>query len=56
MANKITEDPRIDPRIKAVFGAIELGTGMHTMAMEVEDLDATVKHLQDNDVKLIGVG
>jgi methylmalonyl-CoA epimerase len=32
------------------------GEGMHTMAMEVEDLDATVKHLQDNDVALIGVG
>ena len=41
----------------AVGRAIESrGEGMHTMAMEVDDLDATVKHLQDNDVKLIGVG
>jgi methylmalonyl-CoA epimerase len=32
------------------------GEGMHTMAMEVEDLDATVKHLQENGVQLIGVG
>jgi hypothetical protein len=29
---------------------------MHTMAMEVEDIDATVKQLPDNDVTLIGVG
>ena len=25
-SNKITEDPRIDPRIKAVFGALDLGS------------------------------
>ncbi len=25
MANKIVEDPRIDPRIKAIFGAVDLG-------------------------------
>ena len=24
MTNKITEDPRIDPRIKALFGAMDL--------------------------------
>ena len=41
----------------AVGRAIESrGEGMHTMAMEVDDLDATVKKLQDNDVALIGVG
>ena len=27
MGNKITEDPRIDPRIKAVFGAMNLSSG-----------------------------
>ncbi|MDK1023835.1 MAG: alpha/beta hydrolase [Gammaproteobacteria bacterium] len=27
MANKLTEDPRIDPRIKAIFGTMELGFG-----------------------------
>lgn len=26
------------------------------MVMEVEDLDATVKHLEENNVTLIGVG
>lgn len=41
----------------AVGRAVESrGEGMHTMALEVDDLDATVKHLQDNDVQLIGVG
>ena len=32
------------------------GEGMHTMALEVEDLDATVKQLEANGVALIGVG
>ena len=32
------------------------GEGMHTMALEVEDIDATVKQLEENDVTLIGVG
>ena len=32
------------------------GEGMHTMALEVEDIDATVKQLQENDIILIGVG
>ncbi|MDA0791958.1 MAG: VOC family protein [Proteobacteria bacterium] len=32
------------------------GEGIHTIAMEVEDLDATVKQLQANGVQLIGVG
>jgi acetyl esterase/lipase len=27
MTNKLTEDPRIDPRIKAIFGEMELGAG-----------------------------
>lgn len=27
MANKLTQDPRIDPRIKAIFGELELGSG-----------------------------
>jgi acetyl esterase/lipase len=27
MTNKLTEDPRIDPRIKAIFGALDLGSG-----------------------------
>ena len=41
----------------AVGKAIESrGDGMHTMALEVEDLEATVKQLQDNGVSLIGVG
>ncbi len=25
--SNITEDPRIDPRIKALFGAMDLGSG-----------------------------
>ena len=41
----------------AVGRALESrGEGMHTMALEVDDLDSTVKHLQDNGVQLIGVG
>ena len=28
MGNRIVEDPRIDPRIKAVFGAIDLPGGV----------------------------
>ena len=32
------------------------GEGLHVMAMEVEDRDATVKQLEANGVKLIGVG
>mgnify|MGYP000509957376 CR=1 FL=1 len=32
------------------------GEGIHILAMEVEDLDATVKQLEANGVKLIGVG
>jgi len=27
MTNKLMEDPRIDPRIKAIFGALDLGSG-----------------------------
>ena len=41
----------------AVGRALESrGEGMHTMALEVDDVDATVKHLQENGVQLIGVG
>ena len=41
----------------AVGKALESrGEGMHTMALEVDDLEATVKHLQDSGVQLIGVG
>ena len=41
----------------AVGRALESrGEGMHTMALEVDDLDTTIKHLQDNGVQLIGVG
>ena len=41
----------------AVGRAIESrGEGLHTMAMEVDDLDATVKDLESKGVKLIGVG
>lgn len=41
----------------AVGRALESrGEGLHTMALEVDDLDATVKHLQENGVQLIGVG
>ena len=32
------------------------GEGLHTLAMEVEDLDATVKDLESKGVQLIGVG
>ncbi len=32
------------------------GEGMHTMAMEVADVDATVSQLQEAGVALIGVG
>ena len=32
------------------------GEGIHTVALEVDDVDATVKHLEANDVQLIGVG
>ena len=32
------------------------GEGLHTMALEVDDLDATIKDLESNGVQLIGVG
>lgn len=32
------------------------GEGLHTLAMAVDDLEATVKDLQDKGVQLIGVG
>ena len=32
------------------------GEGVHTIAMEVDDLDATVAELEANGVQLIGVG
>ncbi len=32
------------------------GEGLHTMAMEVDNLDATVKDLESKGVQLIGVG
>ncbi len=41
----------------AVGRAIESrGEGLHALAMEVDDLDATVKDLEGKGVKLIGVG
>jgi methylmalonyl-CoA/ethylmalonyl-CoA epimerase len=41
----------------AVGRAIESrGEGLHTMAMEVDDLDETVKDLESKGVRLIGVG
>ncbi len=41
----------------AVGRAVESrGEGLHTIAMEVDDIEATVKHLQDSGVQLIGVG
>ena len=41
----------------AVGKAVESrGEGIHTIAMEVEDLDATVAQLEANGVQLIGVG
>ena len=41
----------------AVGRAIESrGEGLHTLAMEVDDLDATVKDLESKGVRLIGVG
>jgi methylmalonyl-CoA epimerase len=38
---------------KAVEGR---GEGIHTVALEVDDIDATVKSLQEQGVVLIGVG
>ncbi len=32
------------------------GEGIHTISMEVDDLETTVRHLQSNGVQLIGVG
>lgn len=32
------------------------GEGLHTLSMEVEDLEATIKELTDKGVQLIGVG
>ncbi|MBT3426369.1 MAG: methylmalonyl-CoA epimerase [Gammaproteobacteria bacterium] len=32
------------------------GEGLHTLAMEIDDLDATVQELQNKGVQLIGVG
>lgn len=32
------------------------GEGIHTVALAVDDIDATVKDLQDKGVQLIGVG
>ncbi len=41
----------------AVGRAVESrGEGLHTLAMEVDDLDATVKDLEAKGVRLIGVG
>jgi methylmalonyl-CoA/ethylmalonyl-CoA epimerase len=41
----------------AVGRAVESrGEGLHTLAMEVDDLDATVKDLESKGVQLIGVG
>ncbi|HAK53658.1 MAG TPA: methylmalonyl-CoA epimerase [Gammaproteobacteria bacterium] len=40
----------------AVGKALARGEGIHTIAMEVEDLDATVAELEANGVQLIGVG
>ena len=34
MANKLTEDPRIDPRIKAIFGELELSSGQDVESRE----------------------
>ena len=32
------------------------GEGLHTLALEVDDLDATIKDFEANGVQLIGVG
>lgn len=32
------------------------GEGLHTLSMEVDDLEATIKELEGNGVQLIGVG
>ena len=41
----------------AVGRAVESrGEGLHTLAMEVDDIDATVKDLESKGVQLIGVG
>ena len=32
------------------------GEGLHTLALEVDDLDATIKEFESNGVQLIGVG
>ena len=38
MASKLAEDPRIDPRIKAIFGAMPLDTSAHNVANREEML------------------
>ena len=41
----------------AVGKAVESrGEGIHTVSLEVDDLSATIKEMQENGVKLIGVG
>ena len=36
MASKIAEAPRLDPRIKAIFGAAEFGVGSGDVASRAE--------------------
>ena len=38
MTNKIAEDPRIDPRIKAIFGTLDLGIGSTEDVASREDM------------------
>ena len=40
MTNKIAEDPRIDPRIKAIFGTLDLGIGSTEDVASREDMIA----------------
>ena len=46
MANKISEDPRIDPRIKALFGAFEMPAGG-----DVESREALLEATQGEEAQ-----
>lgn len=43
-----------DSRVAEILA--EKGEGMHVLAMQVDDLESSVKQLQDNGVQLLGAG
>lgn len=45
-----------DPESAVGRAVASRGEGIHTVALEVDDVDATVKDLEAQGVKLIGVG